>query len=165
MPVLRQLIDRMVARGGEPETRQAGAIPYTIVKGQPVFLMVTTRSTGRWIFPKGDPIEGLQPWEVAQQEALEEAGVEGEIETSPVGVYRTMKTLAFRRKLIEVEMYPLRVTGQRDEWVEQQARHRHWVILQDAKRLLSEPKLVDIARRLNARLKTQPQPAMRAVNQ
>ena len=167
MPLLRQLIDRMVARGGEPETRQAGAIPYTVVKGKVVFLIITSRSTGRWIFPKGDPIDGLQPWEVAAQEALEEAGVEGEVETRPAGIYRTMKTLAFRRKRIEVEMYPLRVTRQLDEWVEKQARHRHWVILKDAKRLLSEPRLAEIAARLNRRVlaQPQPQPAMRAVNQ
>ena len=167
MLALRPLIDRMIARGGEPETRQAGAIPYTIVKGQPVFLIVTSRSTGRWIFPKGDPIEGLQPWEVAATEALEEAGVEGEVEMQPVGVYRAMKTLAFRRKRIEIALYPLRVTRQLDEWAEQQVRHRHWVILKDAKRLLSEPRLAEIAARLNRRVlaQPQPQPAMRAVNQ
>jgi len=45
--------------------RQSGAIPYKIVEGQVVFLIVTSRRTGRWIFPKGAPIEGLAPREVA----------------------------------------------------------------------------------------------------
>ena len=42
--------------------------------------------------------------------ALEEAGIEGEVDPRPIGNYRTFKTLAIRRKIIDVEMYPLRLT-------------------------------------------------------
>ncbi len=158
MSTLRKWIDRLAARAAEiSPDRQAGAIPYTIVEGRVVFLLVTTRRTGRWIFPKGAPIENLQPWQVALHEAYEEAGIEGEIETTPIGHYRTLKA-GIRPVLIDVDMFPMRVTRQLDDWPEKGKRHRHWVILQDAKRLLSDPKLKEFAATLDARLR-QPQPA------
>ena len=157
---MRHLADRLVLRAGGPgASRQAGAIPYTVVEDQVVFLLITSRGSGRWIFPKGDPIEGLEPWDTAAQEALEEAGVEGEVDSRPIGFYRTFKTLAFRRKIIEVEMYPLLVTNQLDDWPEKTARHRHWAILPEAKRLLSDAKLAELAMRLSQRVRAQAQPA------
>jgi len=159
--VARKWADRLVLRGAAPgATRQAGAIPYTVVKGQVVFLLVTSRGTGRWIFPKGDLMEGLEPWEAAAQEALEEAGVEGEVDPHPVGRYRTMKSLTLRRQIVDVEMYPLRVTRQHDDWIEKQARRRHWVILPEAKRLLSDPKAAGLALKLSQRVGRNPQPAI-----
>ncbi len=132
--------------------RQSGAIPYTIVDGQVVFLLVTSRRTGRWIFPKGAPIEGLNPREVAQREALEEAGVEGDIDQEPIGSYRTVKVKGVRRVGIEVDMYPLAVHTQLEEWAEKGQRHRHWALLVEAKRLLSDPLLAELASRLQARV-------------
>jgi 8-oxo-dGTP pyrophosphatase MutT (NUDIX family) len=154
----RRWVDRLAARAAHiPPMRQAGAIPYAIVEGRVVFLLITTRRTGRWIFPKGAPIEGFAPWQVAAHEALEEAGVEGEVETTPIGIYRTLKA-GIRPMPIEVEMYPLRVIRQVDDWPEKGKRHRHWVILPEARRLLSERKLAEFAAELEARL-TRDQPA------
>ncbi len=149
----RQWTDRRTLRSGQPAAaRQAGAIPYTMVKGQPAFLLVTSRGTGRWIYPKGAPIEGLEPWQVAAREAYEEAGIEGEVETRPIGSYRTVKRSGLTRSVIEVDLYPLRMVRQLDDWPEKGQRHRHWVILPDARRLLSDPGLVEataiLARRL-----------------
>ena len=42
-------------------------------------LLVTSMDTGRWIPPKGHPEPGLSGGEVAQAEALEEAGVIGNV--------------------------------------------------------------------------------------
>ncbi|MBM3527844.1 MAG: NUDIX hydrolase [Alphaproteobacteria bacterium] len=140
-------------RAGAPEAvRQSGAIPYALVQGQPVFLLITSRRTGRWIYPKGAPIEGLRPWEVAAHEALEEAGIEGDIETAPLGSYRTLKTVGIRRSVIEVDMYPLRLIRQLEDWREKGNRHRHWAILPEAMRLLSEPRLVEMTQALHRRL-------------
>lgn len=163
---MRQLADRLVLRAGGPgAATQAGAIPYTVVQGQVVFLLITSRGSGRWIFPKGEPIEGLEPWETATQEALEEAGVEGEVDPRPIGKYRTFKTLALRRKIIEVEMYPLRVTRQLDDWTEKGLRHRHWAILPETKRLLSDPRLAELAMRLSQRVRAEAQPAKTSIIQ
>lgn len=150
---IRKVADSLLLRGGGSRiTRQFGAIPYTVVDSQVVFLLVTSRGTGRWIFPKGDPMKGLAPAQVAAQEALEEAGIEGEVDTAPLGSYRAFKTMAFRRKIIEVEMYPLRVTQQWNDWPEKGRRHRHWAILPEAKRLLSDARVADLALKLNKRL-------------
>ena len=151
--ILQNWRDRLTPRqnGGEP-TRQSGAIPYTVVEGRAVFLIVTSRRTGRWIFPKGSVIEGMTPWDSAAREAFEEAGVEGEIETVPVGAYRDMKTMGIRRSPIEVDLYPLRFARQLDEWPEKRSRYRHWVILPEAKRLLSNPEMADLAAMLDRRV-------------
>jgi len=154
----------LLAAGGSI-VRQTGAIPYTIVKNQVVFLIVTSRGTGRWIFPKGELTEGQEPWETAALEALEEAGVEGEIERQPIGSYQTTKSLAIRRTIIEVDMYPLRVTRQLDQWQEMKNRHRHWVILPEARRLLSEPRLAALAQSLSRRVLAQSQPAKELISQ
>lgn len=163
--LMRQLAVRGLRAAGESIARQAGAIPYTIVKNQVVFLIVTSRGSGRWIFPKGELTEGQEPWETAALETLEEAGVEGEIEHQPIGSYRTTKSLAFRRTIIEVDMYPLRVTRQHDKWQEMKNRHRHWVILPEARRLLSEPRLAELAQSLGRRVLAQPQTAKELISQ
>jgi 8-oxo-dGTP pyrophosphatase MutT (NUDIX family) len=163
--LLRHWTDRLVLRTGQLDVaRQAGAIPFTVVQGQVVFLIITSRRSGRWIFPKGAPIEGLSPWQVAMHEAAEEAGVEGDVYTQPIGSYRTMKTLGIRRAVIEVVMYPLRVTRQLDNWPEMKSRHRHWVILPEARRLLSEPRLAELASALSRRVLAEPQPAMERIS-
>lgn len=158
--LIRRAADNLLLRaGGADSARQYGAIPYTVVQGQVVFLLVTSRRTGRWIFPKGDPMEGLAPFEAAAQEAAEEAGVEGEVDRHPIGTYRAFKTLPFRRKIIHVEMYGLRVTRQFDDWLEKSRRHRHWAILPEAKRLLSDARVAGLAARYSQRLRLQGLPS------
>jgi 8-oxo-dGTP pyrophosphatase MutT (NUDIX family) len=138
---------RLGGNGIEPAP-QAGAIPYTVVKNIPVFLLITSRGTGRWIFPKGALIEGYELWQVAAREAFEEAGVEGDVEAAPIGSYRGLKG-SIRTAPIEVHMFPLRVVRQLQDWPEKERRHRHWVILQEARRLLSDPQLVDLVTRVH----------------
>lgn len=132
--------------------RQAGAIPYKVVDGQVVFLIVTSRRTGRWIFPKGAPIEGLSPPEVAAREAFEEAGVEGMVGAAPLGFYSTVKVKGVRRIGVEVDLYPLEVETQHEVWPETGQRHRHWVLLPEARRLLSDQRLSELATALQDRV-------------
>jgi 8-oxo-dGTP pyrophosphatase MutT (NUDIX family) len=158
--MLQKFRDRLLLlASSDSAVRQAGAIPYKIVQDQVVFLLITSRRSGRWIFPNGELIEGMTPWALAAHEAFEEAGVTGEVDTKPVGSYRTMKTLSIRRQPIVVALYPLRVEEQLAEWPEKGQRHRHWAILPEAKRLLSEAKLAEMAARLSRSLTPAPQPA------
>lgn len=131
--------------------RQAGAIPYKLLEGQVVFLIVTSRRTGRWIFPKGAPIEGLSRSQVAAREAFEEAGVEGMVGEQPIGSYSTVKVKGVRRIGVEVDMYPLEVEIQHEIWPETGQRHRHWVLLPEARRLLSDARLVELASEVQER--------------
>lgn len=57
------------------ELRQIGALPFFLNANDGLDVcLVTSRGGGRWIIPKGNPIPGLAPHEVASKEALEEAG-------------------------------------------------------------------------------------------
>jgi 8-oxo-dGTP pyrophosphatase MutT (NUDIX family) len=158
--MLQKFRDRLLLlASSDSAVRQAGAIPYTIVQGQVVFLLITSRRSGRWIFPKGELIEGMTPWALAAHEAFEEAGVTGEVDPTPIGSYRTMKTLSIRRQPVVVDLYPLKVEQQLDEWPEKGQRHRHWAILPEAKRLVSEAKLKEAAARLSRSVMPAAQPA------
>jgi 8-oxo-dGTP pyrophosphatase MutT (NUDIX family) len=133
-------------------THQAGVIPYALENGVPVFLLVTTRRTGRWIFPKGACEADETLHACAAREAFEEAGVEGEIAGPAIGAYRDRKHAA-RTSVIEVEMYPFHVTRQHDEWPESKARKRHWVTLAEARELITTPGLFDLAERADAQIR------------
>jgi 8-oxo-dGTP pyrophosphatase MutT (NUDIX family) len=126
--------------------RQSGVIPYAIVESTPVFLLVTSRQRGHWIFPKGRIPQGMEPRESARREAYDEAGVEGVIATRPVGSYRAWKTRGMRRFVIEVEMYPFRVERQHDSWRETGERYRHWATLAEATRLITDKRIVALVR-------------------
>jgi len=128
--------------------QQFGAIPYRHVDGETVFLMITARRTGKWIFPKGDPIQGLTPAESAAEEAYEEAGVRGRVGAAPAGHYNTFKAHRAGRTPVVVEMYPLEVEDQLDDWPEKGERKRHWALLAEVRRLLSEPGLVVLAEKI-----------------
>jgi 8-oxo-dGTP pyrophosphatase MutT (NUDIX family) len=99
---------------------------------------------------------------VAAREAFEEAGIEGEVETVPIGRYRGFKG-SLQTAPIEVRMFPLRVVRQLDDWPEKESRHRHWVILAEARRLLSDPQLVAMATRVHKRALQAAQPAKAAI--
>lgn len=151
----KNLLDRLYLRFKTPEaTRQVGALPYKVVDGQMSLLLVTSRRSGRWIYPKGSPIKGLTNWQSAAQEALEEAGIEGDVAHEPIGSFRAIKRVGQNRRVVEVDLYPLRVTKQHDKWQEMQQRRRLWVPLSEAARLLAEPVLADLTMTLSSRVMT-----------
>jgi 8-oxo-dGTP pyrophosphatase MutT (NUDIX family) len=148
-PMLRDHLKKWSPRVETPsELRQAGALPYSIVDGRMAFLLITSRRSGKWIFPKGAIEPDLTPWESAAGEALEEAGVAGEIEQTPIGSYRG-SVGNDGAILVDIDLYPLRVTQQFDTWREQGARMRHWATLAEAKRLLTDSTISRLAVKLH----------------
>jgi 8-oxo-dGTP pyrophosphatase MutT (NUDIX family) len=123
--------------------RQVGALPYAYVDGRMAVLLVTSRRSGRWIFPKGAIEPDLTAWESAALEAFEEAGVRGEIEHAPFGTYRALSGSG-ATKLTDIDLYPLRVTEQLEAWKEKSQRLRHWVTVPEARRLLAHRQLADL---------------------
>src|SRR5690606_16148135 len=90
--------------------RQYAALPYVIVDGQVLVLLMTSRDTGRWVIPKGWPKASKTPAQLAQREAVEEAGVEGEVSSEPFGRYHYQKRLHFLSRVhCEVDVFALRV--------------------------------------------------------
>lgn len=132
------------------QLRQSGALPYAMVDGRMAFLLITSRRSGKWIFPKGAIEPNMTAWDSAAMEALEEAGVSGQIEQTPIGSYRA-STGGNSVTLVDVDLYPLLVTQQHDIWREQNQRLRHWVTLSEAKRLLTDRTISRLAVKLHAR--------------
>ena len=105
-------------------------------------LLITSRGAGRWIIPKGWPMQGLKPQDAAAVEASEEAGITGEIEAHPIGSYPYDKPLKDERSAaVQVIVFPLLVTAQADAWKEQQERTARWFRAARAAPLVAEPAL------------------------
>lgn len=127
--------------------RQVAALPFSLdPAGRPRVLLVTTRRTRRWIVPKGWVMQGTEPWRAAAIEAMEEAGVSGEIARTAIGAFSYGKVLGNGRVLpCEVDVYPLLVRELADKWKERGQRRRQWFAPEQAARLVQEE---DLARLL-----------------
>lgn len=144
----------ILLRKAKPEVSagtQFGAIPYRIIDGRVVFLMVTSRRSANWVFPKGSVIPGLSPAQSAAQEALEEAGVRGVIAPEPIGQYMHPHNNP-NEGLVNVQLFPLLVTNQDDQWDEEPQRFRHWALLPQVRRLLASKEAAKMAVELNRRI-------------
>ena len=121
------------------ETRQVAALPWRLEDGERRILMITSRETRRWVIPKGGRMVGKSDPEAAAQEAMEEAGVKGDVDTQSIGVFRYTKGLkdgGVRQCVVSV--YPLEVLIQMGAWPE-----AHLDIVGDAGHASSEPGIVD----------------------
>jgi 8-oxo-dGTP pyrophosphatase MutT (NUDIX family) len=118
---------------------QFAALPYRLSGEGVEILLITTRRSKRWIVPKGWPIEGLEPAASAAQEALEEAGLSGEIDRDSIGFFTYLKELRHGISVpCQVLVFPLRVTRQRKTWAEKYTREFRWVTLAEAARMVDE---------------------------
>ncbi|WP_254603155.1 NUDIX hydrolase [Sphingomonas bacterium] len=105
-------------------------------------LLITSRETGRWVVPKGNPMKGFAPHEAAAQEAFEEAGLSGIADPSPIGDFRYVKRRGARRdRELSVTVFPLAVTAQAEDWPERLQRKTRWFLPTDASAAVEEPGL------------------------
>lgn len=124
---------------------QFAALCYRIVKDKPEFLMVTSRGTGRWIIPKGWPVDGKTPAESALTEAWEEAGVIGRVTGPCLGLFSYHKLLPEAGGLPCVAMvYPVRVKALADDFPEAGERRRKWMRPKKAAAKVDETELAQI---------------------
>jgi 8-oxo-dGTP pyrophosphatase MutT (NUDIX family) len=132
-----------------PATRiQYAALPYRLrgTSGTEVML-VTSRDTKRWIIPKGWPMKGRPPHTSAAREALEEAGVVGDVGKRPIGSYSYEKRLEGGDVVVcEVHVFPLEVKRQQKRWPEKGKREVQWLSPTEAANTVQEPVLSDIIR-------------------
>jgi predicted phosphate transport protein (TIGR00153 family) len=135
--------------------RQIAALPYRnedpATDAAVRILLVTSRGTGRWVIPKGNPMSGTAPHVAAAQEAEEEAGVLGPVCPTPLGSYRYRKLRGSGASLMmDVDVFPLAVTRELASWKEQQERERRWFTLSEAADAVEEPDLRDLIRSFGA---------------
>lgn len=145
------MIGRAGRRTSRSETRQVAALPWRVEDGQRLILMITSRETRRWVIPKGGRMAGKTDPQAAAQEALEEAGVRGEIETQSVGCFRYAKrTRNGGERQCVVAVFPLHVLLQLGEWPEAHQRQRRWMTPHEAAAAVHEPDLAALIRDFDA---------------
>lgn len=130
------------------EGTQYAALCFRAHKGKShQILLVTSRGTGRWIPPKGWPIKGLTPAQTAEREALEEAGVRGQVFEAALGCYKYHRVPGTHAKLsAEAYIFPLLVGGRMRDFKEKGQRKVQWFSPKKAAMLVREPKLKKIIR-------------------
>jgi 8-oxo-dGTP pyrophosphatase MutT (NUDIX family) len=125
--------------------RQYAALPVAEREGRTAVMLITSRETRRWVIPKGNPEKGLEPHLLAAKEAYEEAGLVGRVGSERVGTYRYAKRLRGSRTVpVEVEVFPLAVERQLDDWPERGQRETRWFAPEEAARVVEEGGLSDL---------------------
>lgn len=129
---------------------QFAAICYRRIKSGSEVLLLTSRDSGRWVVPKGWPIEGLSPSETAQQEAWEEGGVSGKLRDICLGVFDYDKVLETGTDLpVSVAVFPIEVKKLADDFPEVGQRRRKWFTPKKAAARVNEPDLKQILRKFD----------------
>lgn len=138
MNAIRQSLGILMGR--RPPVLQVGTICRCPATGN--VILVTSRGTGRWVIPKGWPIEGRTLPGAAALEAWEEAGVEGHVHQAEIGRYHYDKEQDHGYSVpVEVRVFLLDVNQLRPEFPEAEQRERRWFSPQDAARQVVEPGL------------------------
>jgi 8-oxo-dGTP pyrophosphatase MutT (NUDIX family) len=135
-----------ISGGEKSDVRtQFAALCYRVVDSQVQVMVITSRRTKRWIIPKGWPMDAKTPAKSAAIEAYEEAGVEGKVFHTCLGVFSYTKSLEGDAGLPCLAMvFPLKVKTIHKRFPERAERRRKWVSLKKAAKLIEEPELRQI---------------------
>ena len=108
-------------------------------------MLITSRDTGRWVIPKGWPIDGLTNGAAAGREAWEEAGIEGDAASPSLGFFAYRKGLDGNVAVpCVVEVFALKVARLADSYPEKGQRRRKWFRPDTAAKKVDEPGLREL---------------------
>jgi 8-oxo-dGTP pyrophosphatase MutT (NUDIX family) len=140
-------VPRIIDRS--PPLTQLAALCWRSTAATGREILLVTSSTGRWILPKGWPIDGKPAVHTALVEAWEEAGVKkARAIRRPVGSYMATKITADGDELPCLhKVYAVEVRKTVDDFPESARRERRWVSLPQAAELVQEEGLKEILRR------------------
>ena len=126
---------------------QSSVLPYRVRDGKLEILVIASSKKHHLVVPKGIKDPGLSAQESAAKEALEEAGVEGEVADAAVGSYTCEKWGA----TCTVTVYPMKVTRliAEEEW-EERHRGRQWLSPNKAVRQLKQKELGPLVKKLES---------------
>ena len=168
MNILNRLAADVRLMFRRPVRMQCAALCYRFKKksATPEMLLITSRDTGRWVIPKGWPMEGKMCHEAAAREAYEEAGVKGEAGAERIGFYMYDKAMNHGLKIeCMVQVYPLVVLEMLKNFPEKGSRKMEWVSFTEGASRVAEPMLKDIILSFEQRLLATMNPTPRAVTQ
>jgi 8-oxo-dGTP pyrophosphatase MutT (NUDIX family) len=109
-------------------------------------VLITTRDSGRWSIPKGNPMKGFSRPEAASIEAYEEAGLVGKASRKPIGTYMFWKRKQGHWELAEVVVYLLKVETRLADYKEKGLRLVESFAFDDAEDAIMEPGLKSLIR-------------------
>ena len=134
---------------------QSGALPWRLKSRKKAeVLLVTGRRSGRWMIPKGWPMPGKSLAFSAAREAFEEAGIEGKVESQPIGTFRHVKQhILFGELEVDILVHPLAVRRELADWPEKGERNRKWFALDEAATRVDSDQLRTLIVQLGERLK------------
>ena len=130
------------------ENKQVAALVYRKGKDGLRILLITSRSTKRWILTKGWPDKNEPFSRAASREACAEAGVSGKAAKRYIANYRYEKLYEDTGKILPYQVYvhPLGCKRLGDNWPEAGQRTREWFSPAEAIERLDEPELKEILR-------------------
>jgi 8-oxo-dGTP pyrophosphatase MutT (NUDIX family) len=135
------------------QNAQYAALPYRRSNGGVEIMLITSRKSRRWIIPKGWPVPGMEPYEAAAHEAMEEGGVIGRVSESPSGQYSYQKRFSDGScSPCLVDVFVLEVRSQLHHWPEKHQRATKWVSAREAASLVQEPGLSKIIETLAGKI-------------
>ncbi|RWX19458.1 NUDIX hydrolase [Rhizobium hidalgonense] len=122
------------------DVAQAGAICYRRnAKGRLEVLLVDSRRNGRWGVPKGHIESRETSSATALREAFEEAGIIGDVDSTPVGSFAYQKDSSMNRYTVTVHL--LKDSRIAAAYPEAGFRKTQWFLLKDASRKAAQPGL------------------------
>lgn len=122
--------------------RQVAALVWRRTDSGPDVLLVTSRTTRRWLLPKGWRGDGLSDAQSAAQEAFEEAGAVTAQDDGILGTYQYDKILDDGSRLpCTVDVFGFKLVRLADHWPEMTQRVRRWYAAETAASLVAEPEL------------------------
>ncbi|BDW86044.1 NTP pyrophosphohydrolase [Roseicyclus marinus] len=126
------------------ETRtQFAVLPYRIKKkGGVEVMLMSSLDSGRWIIPKGWPMDGMRPSEAAAQEAWEEAGLRGRVHDTVLGLYSYSKWLDEELSIpCVVLVFPMEISQVDEVFPEAGQRKIKWMSRKKAAQRVDEAEL------------------------
>lgn len=137
---LRPLVKR-------PPALQVAALCHRKGKSGTEVLLVSS-SSGRWILPKGWPIDGLSAAEAAKQEAWEEGGVK-KASADETGMQSFLGEKKFDGGAVipcEIKVFPIKVKKTSNDYPEAELRKRVWVSAASAAEMVDDAGLQEVLR-------------------
>ncbi|WP_425406352.1 NUDIX hydrolase [Hwanghaeella sp.] len=119
--------------------KQVAVLPFVVIGEEAKLLLLTSRRRGRWILPKGWPEDDIPLNATAMMEAMEEAGLAGNVSNRAIGAYTYKKRMKGGYDITShVSVYPMLVTHHSLDWRERGQRNFGWFSLQEAQELLDD---------------------------